>query len=681
MTIKPYNTLLAACVFAVAGMSAHADVALPALISDHAVLQRSDKTRVWGTASPGEKVSVVLDSAKAETVAGSDGKWGVELNLIGLGQGPFEMTVAGTNTLTVKDVVVGEVWLTAGQSNMGFNLKNAIGYAEETTLPVNPLLRHFLVARKIEPELQDSCTGKWQVASPETIGNFTAVGYYFGKKLTGALQVPVGLINSSWGGTPIEAWTSLEALKAQPTISESIGQIAKTLENFDKVKADYAGVQHDWEKKMNRENIPASPDAFVDPKADTSDWKTVRLPGKLRDAGLPDAGVVWLRKTISITNKENPGIRVAGAEGFASVYINGKLLKEIKPENYQEAGGDIRIPPDLLNPGENVIAIRLFNPKGNGGMFAGSHYFMCCFTSLSGDWLGKAEKEFPALTKEEAATYPQLPQKPLGVAERPAHLYNGMIHPLLPMTIKGAIWYQGEHNSGRGFLYKTSFPAMIQDWRNKWGADFPFYFCQLPNNGGKSKTIGDSGSAELREAQTQALRLPKTAQAVLIDIGEADDLHPRNKKDGGERLALIALAKTYGKHIVCSSPMYDHFNVEGDKVRIFYRQPTGGLVAKPLGETYLVKSLGNETKPLERNSPKSELEGFAICGEDNKWVWADAKIDGDTVLVWSAAVPKPVAVRYGWANNPTVNLYNQAGLPAGPFRTDDAPWSTAAARY
>ena len=663
------------------GLTAQADVTLPALISDHAVLQRSTKTHVWGTATPGETVRVALATAQAETVAGHDGKWQLALDLSQVGPGPFELTVTGKNTLTVKDVLVGEVWLAAGQSNMAFTLQKTIGYKEEIAGAATPRLRQFAVSVKAEPTPQDSCAGEWLIASPATADKFSAVGYYFGKKIGETLDTPVGLINSAVGGTPIESWTSLDALKSQPTMPESIDQIGKTIENFDQSRVDYAAAQRAWEKKLNRENLPANTDLYSAPNIDTAEWKKVKLPGKLRDAGLPDAGVVWLRRTVTINNKADCGIRLAGAEGFASVYINGKLVKAITPENYQDASSGFKVNPAHINIGENLVAIRLHNAKGNIGMMAGAHYFMLCEVKLAGDWLAKAETAFPALTKEEAASYLVAPLKPLRPAERPAHLYNGMIHPLLATTIKGAIWYQGEHNSGRGFLYKTSFAAMIQDWRNQWGFEFPFYHCQLPNNGGKSNAPRGSNWAELRAAQTEALRLPKTAQAILLDVGEADDLHPRNKKVPGERLARLALAQTYLRDLVSESPRFEHYKVEGDKIRIDFRSPTGGLVAQPVPQTYVVSSLDNINKPLVRNSPNSELEGFAICGADKKWVWADAKIDGETVLVWSSAVAKPVAVRYAWADNPNVNLYNQAGLPAAPFRTDDEPWGSAAARY
>jgi sialate O-acetylesterase len=671
--------VLAACIFAAGVLTTRADVTLPSLISDHAVLQRSEKTHIWGKASPGEKVSVALGSIKAETVADTEGKWFVDLNLDNIGQGPYELTVTGKNILTVKDIVIGEVWVASGQSNMAFQLYRCIGAKEEMAHSSNPMLRHFLMPVKYVQEPQESCRGEWKVASPETAGYFTAVGYYFGKKINETLNAPVGLLHSSLGGTPAESWTSLDALKQQPTLAESIDQISKDVADFPRKKLEYIAANQEWEKKTHRENFSANPAPFIAPNADTSDWVKVKIPGKLKDAGLPDSGIIWLRRSFTTKKASSPSMLAGNPIGFETIYLNGEKIKESKADNF-DATGDISINPTFVNEGGNVITIRLYNVKGGAGILTGSG---CKFNDvdLSGEWLAKAEQTFPALTKNELTAYPQPPKKLMRECDRPAHLYNGMIEPLISYTIQGAIWYQGEANAIRAFQYKTTFPAMIQNWRKKWNSDFPFYFCQLANYGSKSKFAINDSWAELRESQTQALSLPKTGQAVLIDTGEADDIHPRNKKDAGERLALVALAKTYGKNLVYSGPAFDSYKIEDNKIRISFKQPSNGLIAKPLGANYSVKSLTNAEKPLDRNSPNSELEGFAICGEDRRWVWADAKIDGDTVLVWSSTVTKPIAVRYGWSQNPTVNLYNKADLPAGPFRTDNFPWSTEAIKY
>jgi sialate O-acetylesterase len=292
--------------------------------------------------------------------------------------------------------------------------------------------------------------------------------------------------------------------------------------------------------------------------------------------------------------------------------------------------------------------------------------------SLAGDWLAKAEYGFPNLDAHTISAAPHLPSAPPLLQKVPGYLFNGMIHPLLPYAIRGVIWYQGEENTIRAYQYRTAFPLMISDWRKQWDhSDLPFYFCQLANFKDKLAEPGESNWAELREAQSLALKLPNTGEAVLIDIGEAEDIHPRNKRVAGERVAVIALARDYGKSNIYSAPMYQSMKIKDGKAFLHFTNTGSRLVAKALPNTYDVRSMLDKTSPLVRNRPNSQLEGFAICGKDQKWVWADAKIEGDTVVVWSEKVPEPVAVRYAWADNPTCNLSCEAGLPVSPFKTDD----------
>lgn len=302
---------------------------------------------------------------------------------------------------------------------------------------------------------------------------------------------------------------------------------------------------------------------------------------------------------------------------------------------------------------------------------------------LKGEWLAKVETALPPL---ESVALSALPSRPAAVPYDPqnvaGYLFNGMISPVIPYGLRGVIWYQGEGNWNRGYQYRTEFPALIKDWRAKWGrGDFPFYYCQVANLSAHPAKPGNSEQAELREAQSMALALPNTGQAILIDIGEENNIHPANKVEVGDRLARIALARDYGKNVVYSGPVYAGMSVEGGKIRVKFTHTDGGLVAKPMPAVYQPLSTDPKTVPVVRNSPGSELEGFAVCGEDRKWQWADAKIDGDTVVAGSAQVPKPVAVRYAWASNPVCNLYNGAGLPTSPFRTDDFPLSSRNNKY
>ena len=656
--------------------SVWADVKLPAIISDHMVLEKSAKVPIWGKADPGEAVTVTLNGQTAKATADAAGKWTAVLDLKSSAPGPFEMTVEGKNKLVLADVVVGEVWVASGQSNMEFTVPRGIGAEEEIANSANPLLRQFLVKKNSTSEAVEDTEGTWVAASPETTGGFSAVGYFFGKKLQDDLKVPVGLIHTSWGGTPSEAWTSVEAIDSVPDLKASRERLWATLKDYPVKKQVFIDGFGAWIKENGREDKPV-PDAaaFAGEAVSAEGWVPVKIPGPVTAQGLPDSGAIWLRKEVDIQNKTASNLQLSlPIDGFDSVYWNGRLLKQTTYQDFAGLGnvrryGPYDIPAAEVKEGKNVLAIRLYEPVGpakfSGEPKAGS-------ISLAGEWQGKAEFEFPALDAQKLAAAPQPPANPPGAQNVASYLFNGMIHPILPYAIRGAIWYQGEANAGRAYQYRTAFPLMITDWRKQWNqGDFPFYFCQLANFMAKKPEAGDSNWAELREAQSLTLKLPNTGQAVLIDIGESGDIHPRNKKDVGDRLALIALARDYKKNLPYSGPVYDSMKIADGKAVISFKQVADGLVAKPLPETYDVKSQTHETAPLLRNSPGSQLEGFAVCGEDKKWVWADAKIHGKTVVVSSDKVPAPVAVRYAWADNPTCNLYNSAGLPASPFRTDD----------
>ena len=402
--------------------------------------------------------------------------------------------------------------------------------------------------------------------------------------------------------------------------------------------------------------------------------------------GLPDAGAVWLRREIDFPAIPDVKIRLnlGALDAYDSVYWNGRLLTQLTYQSYSGNGfvrqsAAYEVPADLVKQGQNTLAIRVFQP-----VTAAKFPTVPKADSLALDtgWLAKPEFALPTLDAEKIAAAPTPPPNPAAPQNVAGFLFNAMINPLVPYAISGAIWYQGESNAGRAWQHRTAFPLLITDWRSHWKqGDFPFYFCQLANYLPKKDLPGDSAWAELRDAQSQTLSLPETGQAVLIDIGEEKDIHPRNKKDVGERLALIALANDYGKEIPFSGPVFKSARIAGGKILLTFTSTAGRLVAKTLPATSDLRTVAHETAPLVRNSPGSELEGFALCGEDRKWVWADAKIDGDSVVVWSDQVPAPIAVRYAWSDNPTANLYNAAGLPASPFRTDDFPATTRDAKY
>jgi sialate O-acetylesterase len=489
-----------------------ADVKLPAIIGSNMVLQAGMPAPIYGWADAGEKVTVKFRDQELTATTGADGKWSVKLAALTAG-GPDEMSIAGNNTLTLTNVLVGEVWVCSGQSNMGFTVQGANNAPEEIAAANYPQIRLFTVARRPSDKPEADTTGSWVECSPQTVPGFTAVGYFFGRTLYQDLNVPVGLINSSWGGTMAEAWTSHEALAAVPAFQPVFQRWADAEANYPQQKATYDAKLADWKKRADEAKAQGQP-------------FTERAPGQ-----------------------------------------------------------------------------PLFDMKQH----------------------------------------------------MPSGLYDGMIQPLIPFALRGAIWYQGESNAGRAYAYRELMPMLIRDWRSNWGeGPFPFYMVQLANYMARKDQPSDSAWAELREAQTMtAQTVENCGQAVIIDIGEEKDIHPKNKQDVGKRLALIALARDYGKAVEFSGPMYDSMAVEGNKIRLKLTHAEG-LVAQ-----------GGEP-----------LKGFAIAGEDKQFVWADATIDGETVLVSSAQVASPVAVRYDWADNPDGNLYNAAGLPACPFRTDDWPGLT-----
>ncbi len=665
---------------------AGADIQLPAILSDHMVLQKTAKVPVWGTADPGEEVAVSLDGQTVTTRTDENGRWRLSLDLGNSAAGPFEMTVVGKNKRTVSDVVVGEVWVAAGQSNMAFVVKNGLDAENEIARSASPLIRQFLVGRAAANEPRNDTEGKWVAASPGTTGNFSAVGYFFAKKLQANLGGAVGVIASSWGGTPCEAWTSVEAIDSVPELKASRKRLWAMLEAYPEKKKAFADGMEAWIKENGHEDKPpADVAAFAGENVSPDGWIPLKLPGVVMGGALPKFGAVWLRKEIDIPTPNGINLPLyLPIDGFDSVYWNGKLVKQTTFRDFPGTGsvrrwGPYDILPADIKKGKNILAIRLYEPVGPAKFTADPKAGPI---PLAGVWQARAEYEFPPLDAQKTATAPLPPVNDPGSQNVAGYLFNGMVHPILPYAIRGVIWYQGENNAVRAFQYRTAFPLLISDWRNQWKqGDFPFYFCQLANYTAKKSDPGESQWAELREAQSMTLKLPNTGQAVLIDIGESGDIHPRNKQDVGERLARIALAKDYGQSISWSGPVYDSMTVDKGRAVLRFLHADGGLLAKPLPAVCDVKSQTKETAPLIRNSPASQIEGFAICGADKNWIWADAKIDGDKVVVWSDKVPEPLAVRYAWADNPTCNLYNGAGLPASPFRTDDFPPMTLNAKY
>jgi sialate O-acetylesterase len=439
------------CSWLVWTISARADVSLPALFSDHAVLQKSDRVPIWGKAAPGEAVTVTLDKATASATAGDDGKWKVELNLQAEGRGPFNLIVQGRNRVSVSDVLAGEVWICGGQSNMEFPLARAAHAQEVIAGSANPLLRHFQVKERASatPLDADSIQGKWVAADPKTSGAFTAVGYFFGSQVQKALNVPVGLLNDSWGGTCVEAWTSSEGFDADPELKAEAQKADDDRKAFD----DY-GVQYTaWQKQTNRQDRPGTdPQLFAAPNVDTSDWKPVTLPGLLSAGGLPDAGAIWIRKTVTIPPEmagKNLDMRLGDIRDYDKVYWDGRNIGSSDLSAVAHRYGltsSAHVPA-----GDHVLAVRIFNPGTGAGIDSDDPRLNVNSIKLDGQWLAKAEFAFPPLDDAARSTLPKRPPIPMDSQNVASYDFNGMIHPIIPYAMRGVIWYQGEANTGRHF--------------------------------------------------------------------------------------------------------------------------------------------------------------------------------------------------------------------------------------
>ena len=632
--------------------SIQAQLSLPRIFSDHMVLQRETPVTIWGWAKPKAKIKVELADQTKETRAAKDGSWKVQLNPMQAG-GPYELVVTSRReAFTFRDVLFGEVWLCSGQSNMEFSLK-MLGKEKAIAQANNPNLRLFQVDRRVafQPK-SDLESGQWALTNPGSVTNFSGVGYFFGKKLQEELDVPIGLIQSAWGGTVAETWISPTGANTIDYYRDNVQELA----TFD-AAAKEAEMRAQYQDLLDSFG-PEKSDGLVNgqalwaaPEYDDGKWADMELPGLWEGKGLNDLdGVVWFRKEVdlSMTDASKDFILELGPiDDDDKTWVNGKLVGEM--EQAYNTPRVYKVPAAVLRPGKNVITVRVNDTGGGGGVYGSPEQMKMGNgtneISLAGNWKYRLS---PQLVKFNSSL--------TGPNSQPTLLFNGMIQPLIPYALQGVIWYQGESNAGRAYEYRKIFPLLIKDWRTYWGEELDFYFVQLANYRAPKENPDPSDWAELREAQDMTLELPRTGMAVIIDIGEADDIHPRNKEDVGLRLALQALHKNYGRDLVYQGPTFRSAEVVGDKMVIRFDHTGSGLVAK-----------GKYGYP----------KGFIIAGADKKFHWAQARILGDKIEVYHPNVPKPVAVRYAWADNPhDVNLYNKEGLPAAPFRTDDWPGMT-----
>ncbi|MBN2012179.1 9-O-acetylesterase [candidate division KSB1 bacterium] len=636
------------------------NVSTAKIFGNHMVLQQGIQIPVWGKGDPGGQVVVQLGNNINRTVVNEDSTWKLILKPL-KADGPFTMKVLAADTIVFNDVLVGEVWICSGQSNMEWPVNRTQDAEAEIKNADHPTIRLLTVANDTAlVAREDITTDGWHVCSPASIPEFSAVGYFFGRELNTKLNVPIGLISSNWGGTVVEAWTSPQGLKKHPDYQSMIAPDGSRLIGMDKLNSNYLEMAQTWQMKV---------DTLIASKKQVTDftnwqdlnygataWKKMKLPIFWENDALPNFdGIVRFRKEFNLPAGfvgKKVKLHLGAIDDVDITWFNGV---EIGASYYWQQLRVYDIPDSLVKAGRNVIAVQVIDTGGGGGLWGPADELKIeaendAKISLVGAW--------DYITVIDNAELPGLPTYPVG-PNCPAVLYNGMIAPLIPYAIRGAIWYQGESNAERAYQYQTLFPNMINDWRLHWGqGEFPFLFVQLANYKANSPEPVDDSWAELREAQNMALALPNTGEAVTIDIGDADDIHPRNKQEVGRRLALNARKLVYGEDIVRSGPIYEGMSIEGNNVRITFKNTGSGLMTK-----------GNE-----------KLTGFAIAGADKVFKWANAEIDGNTVVLHHPDIEQPVAVRYAWQSNPTCNLYNKEGLPASPFRTDSWPGKTVRAK-
>lgn len=624
-----------------------ADVKPAAIFSDNLVLRGGVPVPVWGKANPAEKVTVSFAGQTRETTTGQDGKWSVTLEPLAQSNAPAEMLVTGSkNTLTIKNVLVGDVWFSSGQSNMEMRVGGVNNAAAEIKAANYPEIRMFIVKRDLASSPREEGEGQWLVCNPKNVPKFSAASYFFARDIYQIHKIPLGIISTAVGSSSCEAWTPLEILKAnaQPVPNPKI-----PLDKYTDLKT-YKAYREGEINSVSAKDPGIKPECmeWAKPEFDDSAWKAYEVPGFFEQRGMKIDGAVWLRKTVDLP-KDWAGKKLRLALGFIrqkdTTFFNGHKIGEKDNGIREYVPRTYVVPGEYVKAGKNVIAVRIFNGLGNGGfvpypapkkLYIDKKHSM----DLTSDW--KSAIEFSQKPGKLPFNIPRYQQLQTG-------FFNAMVAPFVKFPINGVIWYQGESNAGRYKQHDVLFPAMITAWRKLWGdPNLPFYFVQLAGYKKREANPTSPGWAHFRESQRKTLALPHTGMAVAIDIGDAKNVHPKNKQDVGKRLARWARRDCYGeKDLEVSGPLYASNAIEGDKIRLKFTHTKGGLKAR-----------------------KTPLKGFEIAGEDKKFVWADAKIDGDSVVVWSPKIKTPRYVRYAWANNPECDLRNGENLPAVPFRTD-----------
>ena len=673
--------LLSLTLAVLASVSLQAKVELTPLFTDNMVFQQNCQAPVWGKAAPGTTVSVTpsWNGKTYKAKADAHGKWTVKIDTPKGSFKKYSVTISDGEPVVLLNVVVGEVWLASGQSNMQMPVESwrAVRTNQEDIAGAAQYadLRLLQVSRATGTKEHDYFSAdfdKWKESSPETVRNFSAAAWYFGRKLMEELKVPVGIIHSSWGGTIIEAWMSEKAIGLYPEQACALAKVKSLSDSETERERTFDEEINAFIRKADLKDHGKSGGLalWARPDFDDTAWKTITLPCMVQELWPSTNGIFWFRKTVDIPASwagKDLTLSLGPVDDFDETYWDGELVGSGKLWNKAR---EYTVPGRLVKGGKTVICVRCTDDHGEGGLYGASD--LLYVQGPDGQKIGLDNQWKVTLS----VSFSGAPRSTAREPNMPTVLYNAMIKPLAPFAIKGAIWYQGESNAERAYRYRDLMQSMILDWRALWGYDFPFYITQIAGYKDVNAIPGDDGWAELREAQAMATRaLERCGMACIIDLGEAEDIHPVRKKEVGERLARLAFANDYGRKVVADGPRFESYRVHGSNMIIRFSDVAGGLRVIPSG-SFAQARYGSADERVEK-AENGVLMGFQIAGPDRVWHWADARIEGNgEVVVSSPEVPQPVAVRYAWSINPVCNLYNSEGLPAWPFRTDDWPGVT-----
>lgn len=650
-------------VFCASFLALQAELRLPALFGDGMVVQHDQSFRIWGLSAPSAQIQIDFAEIRESVQADELGKWSARFAPPPAG-GPYVLTVSdGESERIIKDVLSGEVWLCSGQSNMEWSLRRT-EEAEAYIAQANyPQIRLFKIPRLVAHEPQYDVDAEWVASTPETAAEFSAVGWHFAREIHSTQNIPVGIIQAAWGGTYVQAWTDFKSLQTLDFMQEEIAIYKKNLNRSNDLSSEERDELNNIYRSVMFLKDPGNRGFFMNWHSldfDDSQWDIMKLPTSIEKVGYAVEGAFWFRLNVNIPSSwkgRNLVLKLGKIDDYDITYFNGKKVG-VTDENVPNAWDQMRsysIPEEIVHFGDekNLIAVRMFDRFGAGGLLGPENAMRIGpengeaaeFVSLAGDW--HYEIELKQISVEDTPLVRSIQSK----ANQPGVLYNAMIHPLIPYAMRGVLWYQGESNAGKSDDYKILFPKMIQQWRADWDqGDFPFYYVQLANFQALQNSPAGGGWGAIREAQQAALKLPNVAEAIILDVGDANDIHPRDKYTPAQRLALHARSNIYGETIPHSSPYLKEWALEGNKIRLHFTHTYG------------------ELKTRDGEAPR----GFAILGDTGEWHWAEVDIiDSETILLSHPKVSTPQAARYAWASNPIGNMTNRVGLPMSPFRTDN----------